>query len=115
MVACSCQDEGTAARTCVCRVALLTAPVRIDRLTGDFRRLARSARKAPNERRSDELWSARTSCPLQRPPPLVGHRRLDRADVDRRRRRGQALEPLVPELLDPGPVGLRSEPADAAR
>ena len=54
-----------------------------------------------------------TSRALHRPPPLARDRGLGRADPDRRRRGRQALEPLVPELLDPGQVGLRGEPADA--
>ena len=48
-------------------------------------------------------------------PPPEGDRRLDRADALRRLRREPGLEALVPELLDPGQVGLRGEPADAAR
>ena len=41
------------------------------------------------------------------------HRRLDRAHALRRLRRRPGLEALVPELLDPGQVRLRGEPAHA--
>ena len=44
---------------------------------------------------------------------VEGHRRLDRPHALRRLRRGPGLEALVPELLDPGQVGLRGEPAHA--
>ena len=55
----------------------------------------------------------RAARPRDRPPALVGDRRLDRADAVRRVRRRPALEALVPELLDPRQARLRGEPADA--
>src|SRR4051794_32981804 len=51
--------------------------------------------------------------PCRRPPPMVRHRYLDRAHSFRRLFGQPGLEALVRELLDPGLLVLRGEPADA--